>query len=88
MITIWSGTAFDIGYILVGAALLITGLVMLRSGQFSKVTASIGILLGVMSLVPASAGTIGLVFALGSLLPLEVWYILAGVKLIRLGRTG
>lgn len=86
MVTIWTGTAFDIGYILVGVALLITSVVMLQSTLFSKLAAYVGILLGVMSLIPASAGTIGLVFALGSLLPLEIWYILIGLRLLQLGR--
>jgi len=85
MTTIWTGTAFAVGYVLLGIGLLIAAVVMMRSRLFGRVTAIVGIVLGVMSLIPASAGTIGMVFALGSLLPLELWYILTGVKLVRLG---
>jgi len=83
-VTIWTGTAFDVGYVLEGVALLIIAVVMLRSTVFSKVTAYVGILLGVMSLLPPTAGTIGLLFALGSLVPLEIWDILVARRLFQL----
>jgi hypothetical protein len=85
MLAIWQGTAFDVGYVLEGVALLIIAAVMLRSTLFSKKTAYVGILLGVMSLVPPTAGTIGLLFALGSLVPLEIWDILISRRLFQLG---
>ncbi|MGB8343848.1 MAG: hypothetical protein WCD86_03135 [Ktedonobacteraceae bacterium] len=84
-LTMWQGTAFDVGYVLEGAALLIIAVVMLRSTLFSKVIASVGILLGVMSLIPPTAGTIGLFFALGSLVPLTIWDILIARRLFQLG---
>jgi hypothetical protein len=86
MVVIWTGTAFDVGYVLEGVALLIIAVVMLRSTLFSKLTAYVGILLGVMSLLPPTAGTIGLVFSLGSLVPLEIWYILIARRLFQLGK--
>jgi hypothetical protein len=67
MVAIWTGTAFDVGYVIEGVSLLIIAVVMLRSTVFSKVTASVGILLGVMSLILPTAGMIGLLFSLGSL---------------------
>jgi hypothetical protein len=75
-----------VGYILEGVGLLLIVMVMLRSALFSKAIAWVGILLGVMSLVPPSAGNIGIVFALGSLLPLEVWEILIARRLWQLGQ--
>jgi hypothetical protein len=84
-LAVWQGTAFDVGYVLAGIALLLIAVVMLRSTVFSKKTAHVGILLGVLSLVPASAGAIGLVFAFGSLVPLEIWNVLVGRRLYELG---
>lgn len=86
MVAIWTGTAYDVGYMLLGVALLIIGVVMLRSPLFSRVTAYVGVVLGVMSLLPPTAGTIGLLFSLGSLLPLEIWLILVARRLFQLGR--
>jgi hypothetical protein len=85
MLAIWQGTAFDVAYILEGVALLIMAVVMLRSTLFSKRTAYVGILLGVMSLAPPTAGTIGLLLAPASLAPLEIWDILIARRLFQLG---
>jgi hypothetical protein len=84
MLAIYQGTAFDVSYVLEGVALLIIAVVMLRSTLFSKKTAYVGILMGVMSLVPPTAGTIGLLFSLGSLAPLEIWDILIARRLLQL----
>ncbi len=84
----WQGTAFDVGYVLGGVALLIISVVMLQTTLFSKVTAFVGILVSVMMLLPPTAGTIGLFFALGSLLPLEIWLILVARRLFQLGQGG
>ena len=82
MITTWTGTAFDIGYILLGVSFLIIGFVMLYSSEFSKITAYLGIITGIFSLIPASFGIIGLLFAFISLIPMEFWIILIGKKFL------
>ncbi len=85
MLTIWKGTPFDVGYVLESVALLIIASVMLQSTIFSKKTAYVGILMSVMSLVQPTVGTIGLFFALGSLVLLEIWDILISRRLFQLG---
>ncbi len=86
MLSTWQGTAFSVGYVLEGIGLLLVAIVMLRSTVFGKTTARVGIVLGVMSLLPPTAGTVGMFFALGSLVPLEIWDILVARRLLRLGR--
>ena len=81
MIILWTGTAYDIGYILLGISFLITGFVMLRRTNFSKTTSYLGIITGILSLIPASFGFIGLLFAFLSLIPMEIWIILIGRNL-------
>jgi hypothetical protein len=88
MLEIYQGTAFALYYILTAVALLIFSAVMLRSNIFSKVTAYVGILMGVLMLVPSTAGTIGLYFALISLAPTAIWFILIARRLFRLGQPG
>jgi hypothetical protein len=83
----WQGTAFNLGYVMEGTALLLTAVVMLKSYIFSKFTAYVGIVLGVMSLLPPTAGTVGMFFALGSLIPLEIWNILVARRLFQLGKS-
>ncbi|HET7149099.1 MAG TPA: DUF4386 family protein [Candidatus Nitrosopolaris sp.] len=84
MLATYQGTAFDIGYVLEGVGLLIIAVVMLSSTVFGKRTAYVGIVLGIMSLVPPTVGMIGLFFALGSLAPLEIWAILVARRLFKL----
>ena len=79
----WTGTAFDIGYVLLGISILIIGVVMYRSTEFSKITSYFGIGAGVLSLIPASFGIIGLLFAFFSLIPLEIWSLLIARKFLQ-----
>jgi hypothetical protein len=60
---------------------------MLRSTTFNKGTAYVGILMSVLMFVPPTVGTIGLVFSLGSLVPLEIWLILIARRLFQLGQS-
>ncbi|MGC1131533.1 MAG: DUF4386 family protein [Nitrososphaeraceae archaeon] len=76
MLAIWQGTAFDISYILAAFATLIVSAVMLRSHLSGRTTAYAGIMASLLMFVPASAGTIGLVFSLLSLVPYAVWLAL------------
>ena len=82
----WTGTSYVIGYLLLGISFLIFGLVMLRSSDFSKTTAYLGIVSGVLSLVPASFGTIGLIFAFLSLIPLELWCLVLSLNFYRFSK--
>jgi hypothetical protein len=84
LIATWQGTAFDLGYIMEGIAMLMISIVMLSSGIFSKSTSYIGIMLGIMSLIPPTVPVIGMFFAIGSLIPLILWLILIARKLFQL----
>jgi len=81
----WSGTAFDVGYLLGAVGALITAAVMLRSAIFSKRIAYTGLAMGALTLVPASAGTVGLLLSLVSLVPTTLWLILIARRLFQLG---
>ena len=76
MLAIWQGTAYDVSYVLGGIAALLVAAVMLRSHVFGRVTAYVGLVLGVLMLVPATVGTIGLYMSLISLVPTVIWLAL------------
>jgi hypothetical protein len=86
MLATWQGSAFNASYVLGAIVILITSMVMLRSHVFGRVTAYIGLLFGVLSVVPASAGKIGVILSLLSLVPMWIWLILIARRLFRLGR--
>lgn len=86
LILTWRGTAFNIYYVLNGITLLMIATVMYRSSLFSKKTAVIGITSGVLMVIPSTAGTIGLIFSLLSLIPWVVFSALTGRKLLQLNK--
>ncbi|MFC1619715.1 hypothetical protein ACFL45_07195 [Candidatus Neomarinimicrobiota bacterium] len=88
MLASYTGTAYDVYYVLNAAALLLIAMVMLRSRIFSKATAYIGLLAGGLMIIPASAGIIGMAFAFASLLPWAIFSVLIALRLFRLGSGG
>jgi hypothetical protein len=82
-LTNWTGTAFDVAYLFSGLAALTFGALMLRSDLFSKVTAFAGIAMGVLAIVPATAGTIGVWVSLAALVPTVLWLALTAQQLVR-----
>lgn len=80
----WTGSAFNIAYLLAAVVALIISLVMLRSHVFGKPTAYAGLAMGVLTLVPATAGTAGIVFSMLALVPTVVWLVLIARRLFTL----
>jgi len=82
----YTGTAFNVYYILNAIALLLFAGVMFRGETFTRLTAWAGILAGIFMLVPSCAGALGLIFSLASLIPWAAFTILVALRLLRLGR--
>ncbi len=82
----YKGTAFDVYYVFNAITLLIISFTMLKSGTFSKATAIWGLIAGIFMIIPSTAGVLGLVFSLISLIPWIVFSLLIGRKLIQLYR--
>jgi hypothetical protein len=87
LLATYKGTAFDIYYVFNAAALLILAVVMLRSTVFSKAAGYWGLASGILMTIPSTAGGIGMVFALASLLPWMVFCVLIARRLFRLERS-
>ncbi len=68
----WQGTAFDAYYVLNGIALLVVSLLMARSPLYDRTTARWGLASAILMTIPSTAGVIGIIFSLLSLIP---WYI-------------
>lgn len=86
MMTIYTGTAFNVYYVLNGIALLLMAIVMLQSKVFGKGTAYWGLIAAILMSIPSTAGTIGMTFALLSLIPWIVFSILIARNLFRLSK--
>ena len=84
MLATWTGTAFDIYYIFNLVTLLILAVLMYRSDVFTRATAMWGLVAAALMAVPSNFGTVGLVFALASLLPWAVFAVLVARGLFAL----
>jgi hypothetical protein len=85
----YNGTAFGLFFVLGGIAYMLIAAVMLRSGVFSKTTAAVGMLMGVMMLVPPlpPLGMIGLVLSYIVIVPSAIWNILIARRLFLLAQS-
>jgi len=84
MLEVYKGTAFDTYYILNGIALIVFAVLCLQSRVFSKTTAVIGLLAGILMSIPSTAGKVGLIFSLLSLIPWAVFSTLVAIRLLRI----
>lgn len=84
----YNGTAFGLFFVFSGIAYIITAVVMLRSDVFGKTTATVGILMGVMMLVPPlpPLGMIGLALSYIVIVPSAIWNILVALRLFQLSK--
>ncbi len=80
----YKGTAFDVYYVFNAITLLMISFTMFKSKDFKKSCATWGLIAGIFMIIPSTAGTIGLIFSLVSLIPWIVFSILTGRRLIQL----
>lgn len=83
---IYKGSSFDIYYVLNAFTLIITTIVMFKSSTFSKSTASVGLISGILMIIPSTAGSLGLIVSLLSLIPWIGFSVLAAKRLFELGK--
>ncbi len=82
----YKGTAFDVYYVLNAITLLILSGVMLNAKIFSRSTAIWGLISGILMLVPTTAGSVGLILGIASLIPWSIFSILIAKKFFSLGK--
>jgi len=81
----WQGSAFQVSYLIGSIAAIVISMVMLRSRLFSKAAATMGILSNALALglyVPR----VGVYISVFSVVFLLAWYLLTGIRLLRLAR--
>ena len=82
----YTGTAFDIYYVLASVALIAISVVMLRTTSFGRVTTYSGII-GNLAALGLFMPTIGVALSVGSVFILEVWYVFLARDLLRWGEA-
>jgi hypothetical protein len=80
-LAVYHGTPFDVAYVLSAISGLLMCSAMIGTGVFGRPTAYFGIAAYALSIVPATAGTLGLVLSIASLVPLAIWLLLVARRL-------
>lgn len=86
-LALYHGTPFDVGYVLSAIAGIIVSVALLRSRELGAATATLGLVMFVMNLVPPTVGTIGVVLSMASLPLLAIWLLLVSRRLWALARA-
>jgi hypothetical protein len=86
MMATFEGTAFNVYYVLSAIALLLIAVVMLRSTVFSKRTAYVGLIAGLFMVIPATAGTLGVIFSMLSLIPWVLFLVMIARHFLQMSR--
>lgn len=87
MLALYTGTAFNVGYVLAGVAALLLGHAMLSTRVFGRKTAA-AVLVYALLQVPPTAGSLGMALAVLSLVPMVGWLLSAARQLTRLADVG
>lgn len=83
----YAGTSFNTYYVLSTLSLLLFSTVLMKSPQVGRVLGLSGLLSGIFMIIPSSAGTLGLIFSLLSLIPWMV-FVTALIPFFRLKGKG
>ena len=80
-LAVYHGTPFEVAYVLSAISGLLMCSAMVGTAVFGRPTAAFGIAAYTLSIVPATAGMLGLVLSIASLLPLAIWLLLVARRL-------
>ncbi|MFA5561421.1 MAG: hypothetical protein WDA00_02120 [Eubacteriales bacterium] len=80
----YTGTSFNVYYVLSTISLLLFACAIIKSRKFKKSVGLWGLASGIFMIVPSSAGMLGMVFSLLSLIPWAVFVALLMVKFKKL----
>lgn len=86
MLTIYNGTCFNVSYFLGGVTIILFSIAMLKSYIFTKLTGWLGLIMGILMLVPPTFGKLGFVLSFLSIIPLMPWLIIISIRFFKLGR--
>ncbi len=86
MLTIYNGTCFNVSYFLGGVTIILFSIAMLKSDLFTKVTGWLGLIMGILMLVPPTFGKFGFILSFLSIIPIMPWLILMALNFFKLGK--
>jgi len=86
LMTLFNGTCFNISYCFGGIALTLFSISIVKSNVFSKKIGWLGLVIGLLMLVPPTAGKFGFVLSFVSIVPMLPWLIMLAIGFFKLGK--
>ena len=86
LMTLFNGTCFNVSYCFGGIALTMFSISIIKSNLFSKAIGWLGLVIGILMLVPPTAGKFGFVLSFVSIIPMLPWLIMLALGFFKLGR--
>jgi len=80
LLATYVGTSFNVYYVLNAITLLLSSLVMFKSCAYTRSTAWIGLISGILMIIPSTAGLIGMIFSILSLIPWIIFTVLVALR--------
>ena len=87
MLTIFNGTCFNISYFLGGLIIILFSIAMLKNKIFTKITAWLGLSMGIFMLIPPTFGKFGLILSFLSIILILPWLILIAIRFFKLSKN-
>ena len=78
---IWKGTTFNTYYVLSAISLILFSIEMLKSSFYKRSTGAIGLISGILMVVPSGFGMVGLIMSLLSLIPWIIFSVMVVISL-------
>lgn len=86
LMTLFNGTSFNISYCFGGIALTMFSIAIINSRVFSKSVGWLGVVIGILMLIPPTAGKLGFVLSFVSIIPMLPWLIMLAIGFFKLGK--
>lgn len=86
LMTLFNGTSFNVSYCFGGIAITMFSIAMINSKVFSKSVGWLGLVIGILMLIPPTAGQVGFVLSFISILPMLPWLIMLAMGFFKLGK--
>ena len=86
LMTLFNGTSFNVSYCFGGIAITMFSIAIINSTVFSKSVGWLGLVIGILMLIPPTAGKLGFVLSFLSIIPMLPWLIMLAIGFFKIGK--
>jgi len=86
LMTLFNGTSFNISYVFGGITITMFSIAMINSNIFPKSVGWLGLVIGILMLIPPTTGKIGFALSFISLIPMLPWLIMLAISFFKMSK--